>query len=203
MRLHPRSLLAAAFAAVVLALGLTATAADDLPQPAYDAFDRGDYATALAIVRPLAERGDARAQGALGYLHYFGLGVTQDPAEAYRWIRMGAEGGDLRSQLRLGILHDRGHGTPRNLWEAVRWYRIAAERGDAQAQYNVCVLLFNGDGGLRNLGEARQWCARAAEQGVWEAKGLLRRIDREAEVWDPVGKSFPVWSANLPVLLPV
>ena len=199
MRFHVRSLLAAVFAALVLTSGRYATAADDLPQPAYDAFDRGDYATALAIVRPLAERGVARAQGALGYLHYFGLGVPEDPTEAYRWIRMGAEGGDLRSQLRLGILYDRGHGTPRNLWEAARWYRIAAERGDAQAQYNVCVLMFNGDGGLRDVGEARKWCARAAEQGAWEAERLLRRIEREAEVWDPVGRSFPVPPKNPPV----
>lgn len=199
MRLHLRSLLAAVFAALALTFGLSATAADDLPQSAYDAFDRGDYATALAIVRPLAERGGARPQGALGYLHYFGLGVPEDHTEAYRWTRKGAEGGDLRSQLRLGILYDRGRGTPRNLWEAARWYRIAAARGDAQAQYNVCVLLFNGDGGLRDVGEARKWCARAAEQGAWEAERLLRRIEREAEAWDPVGESFPVRSTNLPV----
>jgi TPR repeat protein len=43
---------------------------------------RGDVATALAIYRKLAERGDARAQDKLGVLYETGRGVTKSYAEA-------------------------------------------------------------------------------------------------------------------------
>lgn len=50
-----------------------------------DALNRGDHATALAELRPLADAGDAKAQWALGYMYRLGLGVPKDPARAKEW----------------------------------------------------------------------------------------------------------------------
>jgi S1-C subfamily serine protease len=50
-----------------------------------DALNRGDYAKALAELRPLAEKGDSRAQWALGYMYRRGQGVAKDPERAQRW----------------------------------------------------------------------------------------------------------------------
>jgi len=55
-----------------------------------DALNRGDHATALAELRPLAETGDAKAQWALGYMYRLGLGVPKDPARAKEWERRAA-----------------------------------------------------------------------------------------------------------------
>ena len=46
-----------------------------------DAFKRGDYATALKELRPLAEAGLAMAQNSLGLMYMVGLGVPEDYAE--------------------------------------------------------------------------------------------------------------------------
>jgi TPR repeat protein len=54
-----------AIAAVMILLALPAWA--DY-QDGVDAFDKGDYATALEEWRPLAEQGNASAQNALGYM---------------------------------------------------------------------------------------------------------------------------------------
>ena len=43
-----------------------------------------DYATALKIVEPMAERGDARAQAILGSTYESGLGVIRNLPEAVR-----------------------------------------------------------------------------------------------------------------------
>ena len=49
---------------------------------AIGALNRGDYATALGELRPLAERGDPKAQWALAYMYRRGLGVAKDPVRA-------------------------------------------------------------------------------------------------------------------------
>jgi TPR repeat protein len=46
------------------------------------AFERGEYAVAARLLRPLAQQGDARAQFGLGFLYDTGQGVPQDYHEA-------------------------------------------------------------------------------------------------------------------------
>ena len=45
---------------------------------AFEAFERGKYATALKEIRPLAEGGDPWSQNFLGTMYRDGKGVTQD-----------------------------------------------------------------------------------------------------------------------------
>ena len=42
------------------------------------AYDRGDYATALKELKPLAEKGNAKAQSNIGLMYVKGQGVPQD-----------------------------------------------------------------------------------------------------------------------------
>lgn len=55
------------------------------------AYKRGDYAKAVELIRPLAERGDVRAQFNLATLYYNGQGGREDLPEAAKWFRMAAE----------------------------------------------------------------------------------------------------------------
>jgi TPR repeat protein len=48
------------------------------------AYDRGDYASALRLVRALADQGNAVAQFILGVMYDNGKGVLQDNAEAMK-----------------------------------------------------------------------------------------------------------------------
>lgn len=56
-----------------------------------DAYNRGDYATALLEFRPLAENGLASAQNNLGAMFQAGLGVPQDYTAALKWYRLAVE----------------------------------------------------------------------------------------------------------------
>ena len=58
-----------------------------------DAYNRGDYATALEKWRPLAEQGDAYAEHALGAMYYNGYGVPQDYVQAHVWWNLAAAQG--------------------------------------------------------------------------------------------------------------
>ncbi|MDP7056148.1 MAG: sel1 repeat family protein, partial [Alphaproteobacteria bacterium] len=60
-------------------------------QKGFDAYHRGDYATALREWKPLAEQGNARAQNNLGVMYEKGLGVLQDYKTAVKWYTLAAE----------------------------------------------------------------------------------------------------------------
>ncbi len=93
------------------------------------AYDGGDYRTAFAKWRVLAEAGDAEAQTALAGLYFGGQGTPEDAAEAVRWYRRAAEQGDAVAQQNLGELYETGRGVARDLVSAYLWLSLAAEQG--------------------------------------------------------------------------
>lgn len=117
---------------MALAIGLVVPARADLAD-GLRAFDAGDYATAHAEWRPLAEAGDPLAQVALADLYAQGTGVPRDPAEAARWYARAADRGNVTGQLNLGDYHARGHGVPRDLVRAYMWLELAARQNHAWA----------------------------------------------------------------------
>ncbi len=80
---------------VVMACGVAALALAGPYEDAATAYYKGDYATALRVLRPLAEQGEAQAQNNLGAMYAKGQGVPQDYAAAIVWYRKAAEQGDF------------------------------------------------------------------------------------------------------------
>jgi uncharacterized protein len=145
---------------------------------------RGDYATAMRLLRPLAEQGNADAQESLGKIYKWGKGVPQDKAEAAKWYAKAAEGyreaaerGNSDAQYKLGDIYYFGQGVPESCAEAVRWYRQAAEQGNTDAQISLgnmytptrpfsrvlSALLKSGPCVPQDEAEAAKWFAKAAE----------------------------------------
>ena len=56
-------------------------------------FQSGNYHQAFLLLKPLAQKGNADAQYAVGYMYYYGKGVTQDPYLARKWMRKAAAQG--------------------------------------------------------------------------------------------------------------
>ena len=82
-----------AIAAVLLMFSLAEPAAAGPLEDTDAALKRRDYATALRLIRPLAEQGNANAQYNLGALYDNGLGVPQDKVRAYMWFTLSAAQG--------------------------------------------------------------------------------------------------------------
>jgi len=135
------------------------------------AYKRGDYATALRLLRPLAELLDlAQAQSNLGVMYDEGHGVPQDDAEAVKWYRLAAEQGYADAQLNLGAKYAVGKAVPQDYAEAVKWFRLAAEQGYANAQHNLGVMYTKGQGVPQDYAAAAKWFRLAAEQGDAQAQ---------------------------------
>ena len=94
-----------------------------------EAYDGGDYATALRAWRTAAEAGDAEAQVALANLLTTGEGVRADLKEAVRWYRKAAARCHPVAQLNLGDFLSHGYGTEKNLPEAFLWLSLSAQQG--------------------------------------------------------------------------
>jgi TPR repeat protein len=99
-----------AFALTLSAVPVAAGTWDDFNA----AHERGDYETALRLIRPLAEQGYAAAQTNLGVMYANGQGVPQDYAEALKWYRKAAEQGNAGAQRNLGAMYSLGRGVPQD-----------------------------------------------------------------------------------------
>ena len=68
------------------------------------AYRSGDYQTALAEWRQLAESGHATAQYNLGLIYHKGRGVARDLVRTYVWYDLAAFNGSEKSQTRRNLL---------------------------------------------------------------------------------------------------
>lgn len=143
--------------ALVLALNLAGPVAASPLEDGRAAFQRGDYAAALAILRPLARQGDSGALHDLGLMYISGRGVTANDAEAYYWFSLSADLGNADAQSWLGAVYFSGSVTSRDLAKSARWYRSAADQGDAQAMAELGALYENGFGVPQDYIEAMKW----------------------------------------------
>jgi uncharacterized protein len=57
-------------------------AAADPVGDGWAANERGDYVTALRLIKPLAAQGNAAAQDLYGFMYFYGHGVPQSDREA-------------------------------------------------------------------------------------------------------------------------
>ena len=116
------------------------------------AYDRGDYAIALRLWRPLAEHGNATAQFKLGFMYRYGIGVAQDYEQAVFWFRKAAAQGDAGAQNNLGRLYEYGYGVAQDYKRALSCYRKAAAQRDASAQNSLSILCDPGQDITQEIG---------------------------------------------------
>jgi TPR repeat protein len=116
------------FAAIILAALALGSPARAGSSEAFALYARGDYVAAAELLRPLAEAGNPRAQGMLGFLYEYGHGVPQNFGLAAMWYSCGADGGDPTAQYLLGLLYDKGRGVPEDVVLAQKWLILAAMR---------------------------------------------------------------------------
>ena len=129
-----RKLLASLF--LIITLGTTQGANAGPYQDALAAYGRGDYATALSLLRPLAAQGNATAQFVLGMMYNYGQGVVQDYKEAMKWSRLAAAQGDVDAQYMLGEMYDLGQGVVQNNVRAHMWFMLSVANGATYASKN-------------------------------------------------------------------
>ena len=161
--------------------------ADDY-QDGVDAFDKKDFKAALKKLKPLAEKGHAKAQKKLGEMYGNGKGVPQDYKKAVKWLLKSAEQknikaqrlirasyhklhkevaeqGDSYAQRFLGDSYYLGLEVTQDYAEAAKWYKKAAEQGDSVSQIILGAMYEKGKGISKDFVEAYKWFSISGETG--------------------------------------
>ena len=147
------------------------------------AYNAGDFPTALAVLKPLADAGNPSAQNNIGRMYYDGKGVPENDAEAVKWFQLAADKGHPTAQFNLGAAYEYGNGVQQNIEEALRWYGQAAKQGEPEAQVNLGRMYDEGLGVAQNPLAALRLFNLAAARGVAEAQfdlGVLYSAGRAA-----------------------
>jgi TPR repeat protein len=110
---------------VSLLLVVAETAIADPFADGVAALDRRDYATALQLLRPLAESGNLDAQINLANMYFDGNGVPQDYREGVKWYQLAADKGSADAQIALGFLYEYGDAVRQDYVQAYKWFDLA------------------------------------------------------------------------------
>lgn len=148
------------------------------------AYYSGDYAAALAQLRPLAQYAhDPQAEYIIGTMYSHGEGVRRAPRTAQRYYEASAKQENVDAAFALGFLLYYGAGdegdpaaVPAQPAAAAEWFAQAAQHGNASAQYFLGRMFMTGDGAARDDSAAQYWLVAAANQGLSQAQyeaGLL------------------------------
>lgn len=136
------------------------------------AYDAGDYATAMKCWRPLADEGNAYAQAGLGDLYSMGLGVSVDLAKAAHYYTLASELGDAGAQCSLASICLMKE-TPEGRKESFGWLQKSAEQGFMAAEFNLALHYESGWGTPKDKAQAALWYRKAYEHGSIAAASRL------------------------------
>jgi hypothetical protein len=120
--------LTAGLLTLLISTSMAVTACEKQFEDAVATYQRGDYAKAYRLLKPLAQQGIPEAQFNLGLMYANGQGVPQDYAKAEKWYRKAAEQGYALAQLNLGFMYNYGQSVPKDYVLAHMWFNLAVSR---------------------------------------------------------------------------
>ena len=124
------------------------------------------FAEAFALLLPLAESGERKAQYIVGESYYWGTGVAQNREAAVKWYRKAADAGLPEAKFNLAYAYKKGVGLKADPARYEPLLIAAAKAGYDKAQQDYSVVLRE----RKQYKLALQWALRAANQGVIAAQ---------------------------------
>jgi TPR repeat protein len=101
------------------------------------AMQRGDYAEAYCMLRPLANNGDSESEYTLGWMYFNGYGLSVDEARAILWWTKAARQGHADASFAIAMAYLSGEGVEKDESTALQWLLRAAESGQEDAAYII------------------------------------------------------------------
>ena len=129
------------------------------------AYEKRDYARAIAILTPLAESGSARAAFSLGLMAMRGHGMPMSTETTERWWGQSARGGFPDAQYHLGFMYHQALRGGRNPELIAKLWSLAAAQGQGDAMYGLGYMYRAGDGVPRDMRISLKMFTDAANLG--------------------------------------
>lgn len=154
-----------------LALAAAVAAPEDDHRRGLQAYNTGDVATAMSVLRAPANAGHAPSQSLLAFILDRGDFVE----EAARLYTLAAAQGDAEAQAALGNFYLTGRGVAKDEKKALSNFSEAAEQGHVLAMQVLAKAYRDGGFGLKpDPAQAARWEARLAESRAARAAAASR-----------------------------
>lgn len=73
-------------------------------------------------------------------MYTYGLGVTKDYSQAFKWLNKAATQGNPEAQIGMGSLYKNGWGVRKDCYIAMTWYLRSVAHGNTDAMNNIGYL---------------------------------------------------------------
>ena len=130
------------------------------------AHDRGDYATALQNLRPLAQAGSADALLTLGEMYTKGQGVIYNYTTALDLFSKAYSAGSYDALAEIGNMYRSGLGVDQDYAKAVTMFQEAAQHGSLRGESYLGEAYATGQGVPVDYQRARTLFEDAANRGL-------------------------------------
>lgn len=170
-------------AAVLLGSVLAGPAAADFDS-GWLAFQKGEFAAAIAEWKPLADGGHPLALYNLGVIYDSGLGVGRDVEAARRYWTLAAESGLAEAQYNLALLlvELADDGVEVEGYDLARqWLQRSADGGFVRSQYTLGKMYAEGIGVEPDAARGLALILRAGEAGLVQAQYNLGKMYRDGD----------------------
>ncbi|MDC1290642.1 YHYH domain-containing protein [Candidatus Thioglobus sp.] len=144
-----------------------------------EAYNSGDYETAIKHFDLLAAHGSANAQLYIGKMYERGVSFKKNDYWAHHWINKAAELGLPEAQYTLGYFYRNEVGVVKDLKQTVKWFKKAGKKGHAKAQFNLGAMYINGDSVSKSLKDAKYWINLAMDNNHPRAEAIWN----DFELW--------------------
>ena len=142
-------------------------------QRALVARKNGDFDSLYREMSAQAEKGYARAQLRMGWIHERGLGVPQDYNKARDWYLKALANGDVDANAHLGWMYEHGWGVEKDYARAADFYQRAINDGSSAGDVRMGYLYETGKGVKLNWEKAIEYYRIAIDKGNYHGQARL------------------------------
>jgi len=154
---------------------------DTLYQLGESLYETKEFSAAAMCYKEAAELFHPAAQFGYARCLEWGLGVSANADDAFRWYERAAQLGDAQALCRLGEAAQKGERGEPDGKAAFGWYMKAAQQAFPPAMESVGRCYADAFGVERDMEEAEKWYKKAAEAGSEMAQQHISLMERDEE----------------------
>lgn len=119
----------------------------------------------IIVALEYASLSDTVAMNYLGFLYYYGIGVTRNRKKTVELYRRAVEQEDCEAMINLGFCYRYGNGVERDRKEAIDLYHQAAKLGSSRAILNLAACYEESEGRKQHWDKLIDLYQQAFQQG--------------------------------------
>lgn len=120
-----------------VAFASTNSAEGELVSKGISAYEDDNFKMSYEVLKPVAEKGNSKAQYYVGLIHLEENSSFFDVQAAAKWISKASNNNNDSAQATMGAMYAQGYGVNMDDDKAKYWFERSAKNGNARGAYNL------------------------------------------------------------------